>query len=101
MGHAVAHIGGVYTDLKTTDQDGAVYTIVPKAVQKEALAFVQKNLFTTPTWLLNKAIMDKVTSPIEDKVSGLQDAWLGAFKHVAFATPDLFYQSRCQCLSPR
>jgi hypothetical protein len=78
MGHAVAHIGGVYTDLKTTDQDGAVYTIVPKAVQKEALAFVQKNLFTTPTWLLNKAIMDKVTSPIEDKVSGLQDAWLGA-----------------------
>jgi hypothetical protein len=78
MGHAVSHIGGVYTDLKTTDQDGAVYTIVPKAVQKEALAFVQKNLFTTPTWLLNKAIMEKVTSPAEDKISGLQDAWLGA-----------------------
>ncbi len=78
MGHAVSHIGGVYTDLKTTDQDGAVYTIVPKAVQKEALAFVQKNLFTTPTWLFNKAIMEKVTSPAEEKISGLQDAWLGA-----------------------
>jgi hypothetical protein len=78
MGHAVTHIGGVYTDLKTTDQDGAVYTIVPKPVQKEALAFLQKNLFTTPTWLLNKAIMEKVTSPVEDKISGMQDSYLGA-----------------------
>jgi hypothetical protein len=78
MGHAVTYIGGSYTDLKTTDQDGAVYTVVPKALQKEAMTFLQKNLFTTPTWLLNKPIMDKVTSPVEDKVSGLQDVWLGA-----------------------
>ncbi|OQP61443.1 hypothetical protein A3860_04875 [Niastella vici] len=78
IGHAVTHIGGVYTDLKTTDQDGAVYTVVPKAVQKEAMAFLQKNLFATPTWLLNKAIMEKVTSPVEDKISSLQDVWLGA-----------------------
>jgi hypothetical protein len=78
MGHAVTHIGGVYTDLKTTDQEGAVYTVVPKAVQKEAMAFLQKNLFTTPTWLLNKSIMEKVTSPIEEKISSIQDVWLGA-----------------------
>jgi hypothetical protein len=78
MGHAVAYVGGSYTDLKTTDQEGAVYTVVPKALQKEALSFLQKNLFTTPTWLLNKSIMDKVTSPVEDKVSGMQDTWLGA-----------------------
>ncbi|WP_240347798.1 zinc-dependent metalloprotease [Longitalea arenae] len=78
IGHAVTHIGGVYTDLKTTDQDGAVYTVVPKTVQKEALAFLQKNLFTTPTWLLSKSILEKVSSPVEDKISGLQDTWLGA-----------------------
>jgi hypothetical protein len=78
MSHAVTHIGGVYTDLKTTDQDGAVYTVVPKAVQKEAMAFLQKNLFNTPTWLLNKSIIEKVTSPVEDKISSLQDVWLGA-----------------------
>jgi hypothetical protein len=78
MGHAVTYIGGAYTDLKTTDQDGAVYTVVPKTLQKEALAFLQRNLFTTPTWLLNKTIMEKVTSPVEDKLSGLQDVWLGA-----------------------
>lgn len=78
IGHSVTYLGGVYTDLKTTEQEGPVYTVVPKALQKEAMAFVQKNLFTTPTWLLNKAILDKVTSPVEEKLSGLQDSWLNA-----------------------
>lgn len=78
IGHSVTYLGGVYTDLKTTEQEGPVYTVVPKALQKEAMAFVQKNLFTTPTWLLNKAILDKVTSPVEEKLSSLQDSWLNA-----------------------
>lgn len=78
IGHATTYLGGVYTDLKTTEQEGAVYTVVPKALQKEAMSFIQKNLFATPTWLLNKAIMDKVTSPVEEKISGLQDSWLNA-----------------------
>jgi hypothetical protein len=78
MGHAVTYIGGVYTDNKTSDQDGAVYTVVPKSLQKEALAFLQKNLFTTPTWLLNKSILDKVSSPVEDRICNLQDTWLGS-----------------------
>ncbi len=102
IGHAATHIGGVYTDLKTTEQEGAVYTVVPKATQKEALAFIQKNLFATPTWLLNKAIMEKVTSPVEEKISSLQDGWLNSLlKHHAFATPDHFYQPRCECLPHR
>ncbi len=78
IGHAAMHIGGVYTDLKTTEQEGAVYTVVPKATQKEAVAFIQKNLFTTPVWLLNKSIMEKVTRPVEDKISSLQDSWLNS-----------------------
>ncbi len=78
MGHAITYIGGVYTDLKTTDQPGNVYTIVPKATQKEALAFLQKNILETPTWLLDKSILDKVVSPTSDKISSLQDQVLGA-----------------------
>jgi hypothetical protein len=78
IGHSVTYLGGVYTDLKTTEQEGPVYTVVPKALQKEAMAFIQRNLFTTPTWLLNKAILDKVTSPVEEKLSGLQDSWLNS-----------------------
>lgn len=78
IGHSTTYLGGVYTDLKTTEQEGPVYTVVPKALQKEAMAFIQKNLFTTPGWLLNKSILDKVTSPVEEKLSGLQDSWLNS-----------------------
>ena len=77
-GHVVTNIGGIYTNLKTTDQDGAVFTVVPKAQQKEAMAFLQKQLFETPTWLLDKTILDKVTSPTSDRISALQDQYLGS-----------------------
>ena len=78
MGHSINFIGGVYTDSKTTDQAGSVYTVVPKALQKEAVAFVQKNLFETPSWLLDKSILDKVVAPTSDRISTLQDQVLGA-----------------------
>lgn len=73
MNHAVTYVGGVYTDHKTTEQDGAVYTVVPKKLQKEAVTFIQKNLFETPYWLLNKKILDKIVSPANDKLSNMQD----------------------------
>jgi hypothetical protein len=77
LGHAATYVGGVYTDSKTTEQAGDVYTVVPKALQKEAMAFIQKNYFETPTWLLDKNILDKISAPTSDRVSTLQDGWLG------------------------
>lgn len=78
LGHTFTYIGGVYTDAKTTDQAGNVYTVVPKALQKEALAFLNKQALETPTWLLDKSILDKIQSPTSDRISGLQDNVLGA-----------------------
>ena len=60
MGHVAANVGGVYEMYKTYDQDGAVYTHVPKEKQKEALTFLQENLFETPEWLLDTNIFDKI-----------------------------------------
>ncbi|MEO8621729.1 MAG: zinc-dependent metalloprotease [bacterium] len=51
MGHVATLIGGVNVDLKTADQAGAVYTAVPRAKQKSALAFLNDNVFVTPQWL--------------------------------------------------
>ncbi len=51
MGHVAQLIAGVNVDLKTSEQAGAVYTVVPKAKQKEALAFLNENVFVTPDWL--------------------------------------------------
>jgi hypothetical protein len=73
MGHVTANIGGVYEEYKTTDQEGAVYTHVDKATQKEALKFVVDELFKTPTWMLDKNIFSKTEfSGSVERVRGLQ-----------------------------
>lgn len=78
MYHAVTYIGGIYTDYKTTEQTGNVYTVVPKSLQKEALSFLSRNLFETPYWLLNKNILDKITTPQSDRINAIQDNVMGS-----------------------
>ncbi len=60
MGHVTKHIGGIEETPKKSDQAGAVYALTTKADQKEALTFLDKQLFTTPKWLLEKDIITKV-----------------------------------------
>ena len=60
MGHVSNNIGGVYEYYKTYDQEGAVYTHVDRTHQKNAMNFVQKELFKTPTWLIDTNIFSKV-----------------------------------------
>lgn len=59
MGHVVYNIGGQYENFKTNDQAGAVYRYVSKAKQKEAIAFLNKQLFNTPLWLVNNEQLNK------------------------------------------
>ncbi|WP_348053807.1 zinc-dependent metalloprotease [Mucilaginibacter sp.] len=65
MGHVLKYIGGVYGDIKSEEQAGPVYTPATKAKQQEALAFFNKQLFDTPYWLMNTAVLDKVNVPGE------------------------------------
>jgi len=60
MGHVANNIGGVYEHYKTADQAGAVYTYVDKAHQKDALKFINAQLFKTPQWLLDPAIFERI-----------------------------------------
>jgi hypothetical protein len=78
MGHVLMNIGGIYDDKKTTDQEGAVFSVVPRQTQKDAMSFLQRNLFETPTWLMNKKILDLTSSPQTDQISTLQDNFLGS-----------------------
>ena len=59
MGHVTANIGGVYEYYKTSDQEGVVYTHVAKSHQKNALKLINKELFSTPTWMIDKNIYSK------------------------------------------
>lgn len=60
MGHVAKYVGGVKEDFKNVDQEGPVYTWAPKAKQAEAVQFLNDNLFDTPTWIMNKEILNKL-----------------------------------------
>ncbi len=60
MGHALSNIGGVYENHKTYEQEGAVYEPVPEATQREAMKFLQKHAFSSPTWIFNDDILSRV-----------------------------------------
>jgi hypothetical protein len=77
MGHVANNIGGVYENYKTADQEGAVYTHVPKVKQKAALKFLDKQLFDTPVWLLDKSIFERIEySGSIERVRALQERTL-------------------------
>ena len=60
MGHVTKNIGGIYENPKTVEQAGSVYERTPAATQKEAMAFLDQQLFKTPTWLIQKPILDNI-----------------------------------------
>ena len=65
MGHVLKNVGGIYETPKSVEQSGEdVYEPTPKDIQKEAVAFLGKQLFETPEWLLDKNILNKITNPV-------------------------------------
>jgi hypothetical protein len=60
MGHVIKWVGGIYENPKTGDQEGVVYEPAPASMQKDAVAFLNKQLFQTPEWLVNPEILNKI-----------------------------------------
>jgi len=56
MGHVKTNVGGVAEVYRATGQDLPVYTHTAKDIQKSAVAFLNKELFTTPTWMMQDDI---------------------------------------------
>lgn len=72
-GHVKSNIGGVYETHKTYEQTGNVYTPVPKAVQQEAMKYLQRETFATPTWMLDENILKRIEhAGMVDRVRQLQ-----------------------------
>lgn len=86
MGHVTKYIGGIYETPKTTDQGGVVYEPTPKNLQKDAVSFLNKQLFQTPAWLLDQNILTRVRPDAGvDMVLRLQESTLNSI----FATDRL------------
>ncbi|MHA6278550.1 zinc-dependent metalloprotease [Salinimicrobium sp. CAU 1759] len=60
MGHVAANVGGVIKETKTYDQEGAVYFHVTPEKQKNAMNFLQDELFSTPEWLIDQEIFNRI-----------------------------------------
>ena len=58
--HIVTLVGGVHVDLKTADQDGPVFDGLPRAEQKRAMEWLAREAFTAPTWLNDRAIVERI-----------------------------------------
>ncbi|MCF0062097.1 zinc-dependent metalloprotease [Dyadobacter chenwenxiniae] len=60
LGHVMKNVGGIYDNPTTYDMEGSTFETVPKTTQKEAVAFLNNQLFKTPTWLLDQNILNKI-----------------------------------------
>ncbi|TDE50127.1 zinc-dependent metalloprotease [Flavobacterium sp. GT3P67] len=79
MGHVTKNVGGIYDSPKTYDMTGNQFEVVPKNIQKDAVLFLNTQLFTTPKWLLDQNILSKINpeSGVE-AIKGMQDATLSS-----------------------
>ena len=67
MSHVASNIGGIYENPKSLEQAGDVYEPVPKLLQKQSVDFISRQLFQTPTWLINKSILNKISQPTSNE----------------------------------
>lgn len=60
MGHVATNVGGIYsTPISVEQTEEKAIEYVPKDVQKKAVAFLNKELFTTPTWLMDNKLTER------------------------------------------
>src|SRR5258706_2302180 len=73
MGHVAKYVGGIMETPKMVEEQGPVYEIVPAAKQKEAVDFLNKQLFATPAWLINQDIFSRTNGNSLSIIGNLQD----------------------------
>ncbi len=65
MGHVATYVGGVYSTPVASDSDGKASEFVPAALQRQAMDFLDKQLFATPKWLVDKKLIESgATDPV-------------------------------------
>ena len=73
IGHVLKNIAGVYTTPNLVgDTMANTLQSVPKNIQKEAVAFLNKELFATPYWLLDTVVLTKINENPLSLIGNLQ-----------------------------
>lgn len=65
-GHVLRNIGGVYTTYKSIEEPGDVYSPMAKDRQREALEYIDRNVFSEPAWLIAEPYIKRIySSPLD------------------------------------
>lgn len=77
FGAVAKKVGGVVENRTLAGRGGETFVRVPKEKQKEAVAFLLQNALTTPTKLLNPAVLSQIRySGLADDIAGQQKSLL-------------------------
>jgi hypothetical protein len=78
IGHVSTNIGGWERTPKRQEQAGQVYEFTTKAKQKEAMTWLQDNVFKTPTWVIQKNVSSLTGTDPSATIGSLQNRALNA-----------------------
>ncbi len=72
-GHVASNVGSVYEWQRTSDENKVVFETVSKEKQQAAVNFINEQIFTTPEWLVDANILQRISaSGVSEKIAGLQ-----------------------------
>ena len=78
-GHVITNVGGIIENKKSTDQEGAVFTLPSEAQQVEAMKWLQKHAFSTPEWLLDENLLRRMEgSGVVERIRSIQSGYLNS-----------------------
>ncbi len=92
--HVSKNVASVYETIKYPQEAGDIYESAPVAKQKEAVAFLNRELFETPRWLLDQNILNKIGNPARySSVNIVQDRQMNVlFSDRVFNTLNMMEQ---------
>lgn len=77
IGHVSNNIGGINRTPKRQEQGGPVFEMTPKTRQKEAMVWLQDNVFKTPSWVIQEKINGLTGADPAATIGSLQNRALG------------------------
>ncbi|MEH3112411.1 zinc-dependent metalloprotease [Pedobacter terrae] len=73
IGHVTKNIAGEYNTPKVVGESGAANALTPVSRQRDAVKFLNDQVFSTPTWLNNKSLNSKLNVKFGVELSNIQE----------------------------
>lgn len=92
-GHVSQNVGGIYSTPITVEESKNALEFVPANIQREAVQFLNKEIFETPTWLIDQKLMDKARVDFAMRIGAVQKRTISRLLHSVTITNMLYNES--------